>query len=140
MTTAPKPVAVKTYDQVRALPTGTEFAIALPAKMTWKERHGVLYRTANRPVRVKMADGTVIVGVLAETPGYFARGTKAGARVWLRVPGRKTRKPVMAEAIRHLTGFKAPTLAETYTALIYLTATNPTADQVAEAQATVAMG
>src|SRR5262245_12783164 len=113
---------VKTYAEQSDLATGTEFSIRLGKRLSWRERHGIFYHTANRPVVLTLYSGERIKGTLCETPGYFSPGTKAGPRLWLRVPGRKTRKPVDIREVRHLRGFKAPTLAEAYTALIYLSA------------------
>jgi hypothetical protein len=124
--------AVRTADEVSDLPRGTRFSIRLTKSMSWRDLHRTLYYTANREVTLTLRDGTKITGTLDETPGYFSRGTKAGPRVWLRVAGRKTRKPVDPFQIRHWVGYRAPTLAEAYTALIYLNASSPTADQVAE--------
>lgn len=129
----------RTADEVAALPRGTAFSIPLPAGMSWKDRHRVLYYTANREVRIRLKGKRVVGGTLAETPGYFSRGTKAGANLWLRVPGRKTRLRVPAEDIRLIRGFRAPTLAEALTAFIYLTSSNPSADQVAESRETARM-
>lgn len=135
----PKPRRVTSYEEVMALETGEAFSIRLPKTMSWKERHGVLYRTANREVTVTLRSGEKITGRLDKSPGYFSRGTKAGARVWLRVPGRKTRKPVPAEEISHWVGYKAPSLAEAVTALVYLSASAPTEEQVAEARKTASL-
>lgn len=137
--TCAMPTTVKTYDDLMALPTGEAFTMRLPKDMSWRDRHAIFYRTANREVTLTLWGGDKVTGVLDESPGYFSRGTKAGARLWLRVPGRKTRKPVDALQVRHIRGFKAPTLEEALTALIYLNASNPTAEQVAEARATAAL-
>lgn len=133
-----KPVAVKTSKEVEALETGTRFSIRLPKTLTWHELHRVLYRTANREVTLTLRTGEKITGRLDETPGYFSQSTKAGARLWLRVEGRKTRKPIPVREIRHLIGYKAPSLAEALTSFIYLTSSNPSAEQVHEARAIVA--
>lgn len=133
-----RPISVKTYDEVLALPTGTRFSARLPQSLSWKDRHGILYRTANREVTLTLRGGEKITGTLDETPGYFSPGTKAGPRVWLRVAGRKTRKPVDARQIKHLVGYKAPSLGEALDAFIYLNSPGATAEQVHTARATVA--
>lgn len=130
---------VQSYQELLVLDTGSEFTIRLAKDLSWSERHGIFYRTANRQVTITLWGGDKITGILEETPGYFSRGTKAGARVWLRVPGRKTRKSVDIFQIRRLHGFKAPSLEEAVTALVYLNASSPTVEQVAEARATAAL-
>jgi hypothetical protein len=122
----------KTSADVRALTRGQAFSIRLAKTLPWKQLHEVLYCTANREVTVTLRTGEKITGTLSETPGYFDQHTKAGARVWLRVPGRKTRKGIPARDIRHLRGYRSPTLAEALGAFVLLNASNPTADQVAE--------
>lgn len=129
---------VRTAEEVRALGRGTAFSIRLPKSMDWKDRHGVLYATANREVHLTMKGGEKIVGVLDESPGYFSQGTKAGPKVWLRIKGRKTRKGIDARDIRHLKGYRAPTLAEALGAFIILNANGSTPDQVAEARSVAA--
>jgi hypothetical protein len=125
---------VKTYDDLLALPTGTLFAINLPKTMSWRDRHGIFYRTANREVTLVLRDGSKVTGRLDETPGYFSRNTKRGPRLWLYVEGRKSRKGIDIHDVKRLEGYKAPTLAEAVGAYIVLNASNPTDQQVAEAR------
>lgn len=123
---------VRTAEQVEALPTGERFSIRLPKTMAWLDLHRVWYHTANREVTLTMRDGTKVTGRLDETPSAFSRSTKAGPRAWLYVPGRKSRKGIDIREVRHLVGYKAPSLAEALTAYIYLNSSNPTREQVRE--------
>ena len=122
-------IVVRTADEVRDLGRGRAFSIRLTKDMSWRDLHRVLYYTAEgREVRLTLRDGTRLTGTLVETPGYFA----ADDRLWLRVPGRKTRKPVKPREIRHMKGFRAPTLAEAFTALVGSTCSNPSPELAAE--------
>lgn len=122
-----------TADQVRDLPRGRVFSMRLPKTMSWKDLHRVLYYTANREVRLTLRDGTRVIGVLDEAPGFFA----ADDRLWLRVAGRKTRKPIKPREIRHMKGYRAPTLAEAFTALVGATCSNPSPELAAETQSII---
>jgi hypothetical protein len=119
---------LRTAEEVHDLPRGRVFKIRLTKSMSWRDVHRVLYYTANREVRLTLRDGTKIVGTLNETPGYFQQDN----RVWLRVPGRKTRKGVKPEDIAWWSGYRAPTLAEAFTALVGTTCSNPSPELAQE--------
>lgn len=129
----PRPVAVKAAE-IESLDRGTRFSVRLPKSLTHAELHRVFYRTANREVVLTLRDGSKVTGRLVESPGFFARDQ----RVWLRVPGRVTRKGVKTREVRHLVGYKAPTLAEAYTALVGATSGNPSPELVAETRSIIA--
>ena len=124
---------LKTEAEVRALGRGVAFRTNV-SKMTWREKHGVMYCTANKPVVIKMKDGTVHEGRLDEVPGYF----RPDHKVWIRQAGRKTRRGIVTADIVSWQGFRAPTFAEAMTAFIVLSANNPTDPQVAEARSVAA--
>lgn len=130
----PAVTRVQTAQEVSDLPRGRVFKIRLTKSMSWRDIHRILYYTANREVRLTLRDGSKIVGTLNETPGYFQQDN----RVWLRVPGRKTRKGIKPEDIAYWSGFRAPTLAESFTALVGATCSNPSPELAAETAAIIA--
>ena len=124
---------LKTEAEVRALGRGVAFRTNV-SKMTWREKHGVMYCTANKPVVIKMKDGTVHEGRLDETPGYF----RPDHKVWIRQAGRKTRRGIVTADIVSWEGLRAPTFAEALTAFVVLSSNNPDGEQFAEARSVAA--
>lgn len=133
MTAMKSTTIVKNADEVYNLPRGRVFSIRLAKSLPWRDLHRVLYYTANREVRLTMRDGSKVVGVLDEAPGAFATSTKRGPVLWLRIPGRKTRKGVDPREISYFKGFRAPTLEEALTAFIYVNSSNISQEQAAYA-------
>lgn len=118
---------------VRALVRGTAFRTNV-SKMTWRDKHGVMYCTAHKAVVITMKDGTVHEGRLDEVPGYF----RPDHKVWIRQEGRKTRRGIVTADIVSWEGLRAPTFAEAMTAFVVLSASNPNDPQVAEARSVAA--
>jgi hypothetical protein len=133
----PKPVSIRPTE-ITSLERGQQFSVRLAKSLPWKDLHRVFHHTAGREVTLTLRGGEKITGTLSETPGYFSLGTKAGPRLWLRVPGRKTRKGIDIREVKHLIGYKSPTLADALGAFILLSASNPSEEQVAESRAIAA--
>jgi hypothetical protein len=129
MTTRAAVPILRSAQEVHDLPRGRVFRIRFTKSMSWRDIHRVLYYTAEgREVRLTLRDGRKIVGTLSEAPGYFQQDN----RVWLRVEGRKTRLGVSPDDIAYWSGFRAPTLAEAFTALVGATCSNPSPELAAE--------
>lgn len=126
---------ITTKEQVTALATGESFHSFI-GELKWSDAHAIMYHTANKYVVIALVDGSAVEGTLDEVPGYFGG---FGRKVWLRQPGRKSRKGVPVAQILCWSGQKSPSLGESLTAFIYLNSGGATTEQLAEAHETVRM-